>query len=255
MSKLLSIITITYQAEPYIERTLKSVISQPGFEEVEYLLIDGASKDKTLEIVGQYAQSISQIISEKDTGIYDAMNKGMRLSTGKYILFMNAGDTFAAPDTLKNILTDLEKDPDILYGEAQFVSTNGEILGTRSNLTPQKLPEHASWQDFKYGMVICHQSFIAKKAIAPNFNMKYRLSSDVDWEINCLKNASKIMKTEYPIANYLMGGASVNQLKKSWKERFEVLSSHFGLFNTLINHVFIIFRGLFFAIKQKGKYW
>lgn len=255
MSKLLSIITITYQAEPYVERTIQSVVSQNGFEQVEYLLIDGASKDGTMGIVQKYASSFSKIISERDHGIYDAMNKGLQLATGKYLLFMNAGDTFAGEDTLKNLLNDLEKDPDVLYGETQFVSTKGEILGTRSDLTPQKLPEMASWKDFKFGMVICHQSFIVKKDIAPKYNLKYRLSSDVDWEIKCLKRSKLILKTSYPIANYLMGGASVNQLKKSWTERFMVLASHFGAFNALINHVFIIFRGLIFAIKRKGKYW
>ncbi len=255
MSKKLSIITITYQAALFIERTIQSVVSQKGFEHVEYLLIDGLSKDQTMEIVQQYAPHFDHIISEKDQGIYDAMNKGIQLATGEYLLFMNAGDTFSNSDTLFNILQDLEKKPDVLYGETQFTDLNGTILGIRSELTPQVLPNRASWRDFKWGMVICHQSFIAKKSIAPLFNTNYKLSSDVDWEIKCLKNAKNSIKTDYPIANYLTGGASVNNLKKSWSERFDVLKTHFGLFPTIINHLFIIFRGLLFAIKKKGKYW
>ncbi len=255
MPKKLSIITITYQAERYVERTIQSVIMQAGFDQVEYLLIDGLSKDRTMEIVSNYSNHFAQIISEKDHGIYDAMNKGIQLASGDYLLFMNAGDTFANQDTLSKILLDLKQDPDILYGETQFTNEQGEILGTRSELTPQVLPHKASWRDFKWGMVICHQSFIAKKSIAPLFNTTYKLSSDVDWEINCLKNSKNNIRTNYPIANYLTGGASVTNLKKSWSERFEVLKTHFGLIPTIFNHVFIIFRGLAFAIKKKGKYW
>lgn len=255
MNKRLSIITITYQAEKYVERTLKSVIFQPGFEQVEYLVMDGASKDNTLEIIQKFRKHIDVLISEKDKGIYDAMNKGLKAATGDYVLFMNAGDTFATNDTLKNILLDLQKEPDVLYGETYYTNENEEIIGTRSELTPQKLPEKAKWEDFKYGMVICHQSFIAKRSIAPLYNLAYQLSSDVDWEINCLKAAKHIVKTNYPIANYLTGGASVNQLKKSWTERFDVLAKHFGILPTILHHVFIIFRGFTFAWKRKGKYW
>jgi len=255
MSKKLSIITITYQAERYVERTIQSVISQKGLEQVEFMLIDGASKDRTLEIVQQYTPHFDKIISEKDQGIYDAMNKGIRIATGDYILFLNAGDTFANNKTLEKILHDLAKEPDVLYGETQFTDEVGTILGIRSELTPQVLPEQATWKDFKWGMVICHQSFIVKRNIAPYYNLSYHLSSDVDWEINCLKKATKINKTSYPIANYLTGGTSVNNLQKSWSERFDVLRNHFGLLPTLINHLFIIFRGLLFAIKRKGKYW
>ena len=193
MSKKLSIITITYQAERYVERTIQRVISQKGLEQVEYLLIDGASKDRTLKIVQKYASYFDQIISEKDKGIYDAMNKGMRVATGEYLLFMNAGDTFADENTLEKILLDLQQAPDILYGETQFTNEEGTILGIRSELTPQILPKQATWKDFKWGMVICHQSFIVKRSIAPFYNLSYQLSSDVDWEINCLKKANHIV--------------------------------------------------------------
>jgi glycosyltransferase involved in cell wall biosynthesis len=255
MSKKLSIITITYQAELYLERTIQRVISQKGLEQIEYILVDGGSTDQTMDIVSRYKNYFHTIISEKDQGIYDAMNKGIKASTGDYLIFMNAGDCFASDQTLEKILKDLDEQPDVLYGETQYVDMKGTVLGLRSELTPQILPQQATWKDFKYGMVICHQSFIVKRSIAPLFNLQYKLSSDVDWEIKCLKIAQKIKKTDQPIANYLMGGASVTNLKKSWSERFEVLQTHFGLIPTILNHVFIIFRGLMFAIKKKGKYW
>ena len=128
-------------------------------------------------------------------------------------------------------------------------------MGKRSEATPHQLPQNLTWRDFKFGMLICHQSFICKKSIAPFFSLEYQLSSDIDWEIQCLKAANKISYMPEPICNYLMGGASVKNLKKSWLERFQVLSKHFGLVQTIMNHITIIFRGIRFAYKKGEKYW
>lgn len=251
----LSIITITYQAEAYLERTLQSVFEQDCASEIDYIVVDGASKDKTLEIINAHQSQINQVISEKDRGIYDAMNKGIALAKGDYILFLNAGDTFASAETLKILLQELDKKPDVLYGEAVFVNNEGQHLGLRSEVTPHRLPSALSWRDFRYGMLVCHQAFIAKRSISPLFDLKYKLSSDIDWEIKVLKKSNSIIKSEVPICYYLMGGASVQNLKLSWQERYEVLKSHFGLINNLFNHLIIIARGVIFAFKKQGKYW
>lgn len=251
----LSIITITYQAEAYIERTLKSVFEQGCAEEIDYIVVDGASKDRTLAIIEANKAQINQLFSEKDKGIYDAMNKGMQMAKGDYILFLNAGDTFASSSTLKNILRELEENPDVLYGEAVFVNNDGQSLGLRSEVTPHRLPTHLTWQNFRYGMLVCHQAFIAKRSLAPLFDLHYRLSSDINWEIQVLKKSQHILKSASPICTYLMGGASVQNLKRSWEERYQVLRSHFGFLPNLINHLVIIARGLIFAFKKQGKYW
>lgn len=251
----LSIITITYQAEAYIERTLKSVFEQGCAEEIDYVVVDGASKDRTLEIIEANKTQINQVISEKDKGIYDAMNKGMQLAKGEYILFLNAGDTFASATTLKTILLELGENPDVLYGEAIFVNNEGLPLGLRSEVTPHRLPSKLTWQNFRFGMLVCHQAFIAKRSIVPLFNLNYRLSSDIDWEIQVLKKSSSVVRSAAPICTYLMGGASVQNLKRSWEERYQVLKSHFGFLPNLINHLVIITRGLIFALKKQGKYW
>ena len=251
----LSIITITYQAEAYIERTLKSVFEQGCAEEIDYVVVDGASKDRTVEIIEANKSQIQSFISEKDKGIYDAMNKGMKLAKGDYILFLNAGDTFSSATTLKILLQELAKNPDVLYGEAVFVNNAGQSLGLRSEVTPHRLPTNLSWRDYQYGMLVCHQAFIAKRSIAPLFDLQYKLSADIDWEIQVLKRSSNIVKSGAPICNYLMGGASVQNLQRSWKERYQVLKSHFGTFPTLFNHLLILTRGLMFALKNQGKYW
>jgi hypothetical protein len=135
------------------------------------------------------------------------------------------------------------------------VDEAGKALGLRSEVTPHKIPKHLTWKSFQYGMVICHQSFIAKRTMAPRFDLNFRLSSDIDWEIQCLKLSSKTTQLTIPICRYLTGGASVQNLKRSWQERYLVLKRHFGLWETLWAHVNIIFRGIQFAMQKGGKYW
>ena len=255
MSAKISIITITFQAEAYIQRTLDSVHAQGHRDQFEYIIVDGNSRDQTMSLIQNASIKPDVLISEVDQGIYDAMNKGLAKATGEYVMFMNAGDEFASDDTLKTILNHLSKNPDILYSDANFVDLKRNFMGKRSEATPHQLPQNLTWRDFKFGMLICHQSFICKKSIAPFFSLEYQLSSDIDWEIQCLKAANKISYMPEPICNYLMGGASVKNLKKSWLERFQVLSKHFGLVQTIMNHITIIFRGIRFAYKKGEKYW
>ena len=255
MSAKISIITITYQAEEYLQRTLDSVHAQGNRVQFEYIIIDGNSHDQTMSIIQNGSIKPDHLISENDRGIYDAMNKGLARASGEYVMFMNAGDQFASDDTLKTILNHLSKNPDVLYSDANLVDLKGNFIGKRSEATPHQLPQNLTWRDFKFGMLICHQAFICKRSLAPDFSLKYQLSSDIDWEINCLKQAKDIKYMPEPICNYLMGGASVQNLKKSWVERFYVLSKHFGLIKTLMNHLVIIFRGIRFAYKKGEKYW
>jgi glycosyltransferase involved in cell wall biosynthesis len=255
MSAKLSIITITYQAEKYLERTIQSVLAQGNRAEIEYIIIDGASKDGTLDLIETYKSQVDQFISEPDKGIYDAMNKGLQRATGDYVIFMNAGDTFADENTVAQIFASMTSNPDVLVGDALFVDLAGNPLGLRSEVTPHKIPIKLTWESFQYGMVICHQSFIVKRSIAPLFDLSFRLSSDIDWEIQCLKLSSKTTQINIPICRYLTGGASVQNLKLSWQERYQVLQKHFGFWKTLIAHIKIITRGVQFAIKKRGKYW
>ena len=251
---LVTVVTVVFNCENFIEDTILSVVNQ-SYRNVEYIVIDGGSTDNTVKVIDRYKSHIHYWVSEYDSGIYDAMNKGMHLAKGDYILFLNAGDTFASSSTLKNILLELQKNPDVLYGEAVFVNNEGQSLGLRSEVTPHRLPSHLTLRNFRFGMLVCHQAFIAKRSIAPLFNLEYRLSSDIDWEIQVLKKSQHILKSATPICTYLMGGASVQNLKRSWEERYQVLKSHFGLIPNLLNHLIIIARGLIFAFKKQGKYW
>ncbi|MFD1817368.1 Glycosyltransferase involved in cell wall bisynthesis [Pseudarcicella hirudinis] len=250
----LSIITITYNAEKFLERTIESVINQTE-RDFEYLIIDGGSKDGTLDIIRRYGNEITNYVSEKDKGIYDAMNKGLRLAKGDYIWFMNAGDQINDIEVVRNLYNRLPENGDVYYGDTLLVDNEGNAQGLRSVITPHKLPKILTWKSFRYGMVVCHQSFIARKSIAPEYIPDHFYSADVDWEIQCLKNSKKIINLEIIVSRYLTGGFSIKNLKKSLLDRYSILKKHFGFFNTVLAHILILFRGLTFVLKKKGKYW
>jgi glycosyltransferase involved in cell wall biosynthesis len=248
----LSIITITYNAEKVIERTLMSIFKQTNLS-FEYIIIDGASTDKTLDIAKKY--KVKNVYSEPDKGIYDAMNKGLSKASGDYIWFMNAGDEIYDEHVVENLIDLMQSNADIYYSDTMIVDENNNNLGLRSEITPHKLPKTLHWQDFKYGMVVCHQSFIAKKSTCKPFLLNHHFSSDIDWEIKCLKAANTIEFVPFVLSKYLAGGFSIKNLKASLFDRFLVLKNHFGWYGTVIAHLLIILRGISFTMKFKGKYW
>ncbi|QJW91094.1 glycosyltransferase [Spirosoma taeanense] len=240
-----SIITITYNAERFLERTIESIVAQPATD-YEYIVIDGGSTDNTLTIINRYEKHITHWISEPDRGLYDAMNKGLHHAQGQYVWFMNAGDELHDPQTLPRLLERIQRSQaDVYYSDALFVRDEGQQLGIpvglRSQVTPHRLPANLSWQDMALGMKVCHQAFIAKRAIAPDYVLN-NLSADLDWEIRCLKAAATVEFLPFVLCKYLIGGLSVQQHRRSLTDRFRILVTHFGLFPTLLNHARILWR-------------
>ena len=229
----LSVITIVYNNVRDIERTLLSVINQ-SYSNLEYIVIDGGSSDGTLEILNKYEKSISTLVSEKDKGIYDAMNKGLALATGDYVLFMNSGDEIYAPDTVEKVFS-TQPDADIYYGETEMYDEDWKSLGQRRHTSPK----HFTWKDFKHGMSISHQAIYIRRAITEPYNTSYKLSSDIDWILRAAKKAKKVVNTNMYVAKYLVGGMSKKNHRKSLIERFRILSKHYGLIPNIINHAVI----------------
>ncbi|MGL5318438.1 MAG: glycosyltransferase family 2 protein [Bacteroidales bacterium] len=239
MRPLFSIITVTYNAGTLLTKTIDSVARQTCTDK-EYIIIDGASKDNTLEIIQKKSSEITNYISEPDKGIYDAMNKAFRQATGKYILFLNAGDTFHNDEVLEGIKAqiDPENEPDILYGETAITDEEGKFIAMRRLKTPEKL----HWKSFKQGMLVCHQSFLPKLEICETYNLKYRYSADFDWCIRCMKKARIIHNTHLTVSNFLEGGVSTSQRKKSLKERYEIMSHYYGTIPTALRHLWFALR-------------
>lgn len=249
MNKLLpkiSIITVVYNAEHLIEKTILSVINQ-SFTNIEFIVIDGNSSDNTINIIKKHNSKISKFISEKDNGIYDAMNKGLKLANAEYVLFLNAGDELYDPKTLESIFSK-NANADIYYGNTAIINKNGDILSDR-RLKP---PTNLSWKSLKFGMCVSHQSFIPKRLLCDFYNSQYKIAADIDWVINVLKQADSIVYTHDYISKFLEGGTSNKKRKSALIERFSIMVKHYGFFQTLLNHIYILIRFPFHLITKKG---
>ena len=237
----LSIITIVYSNVRDIERTMLSVLNQtyPG---IEYIVVDGLSNDGTLGIIMKYESRIAKFTSEKDEGIYDAMNKGLDLATGDYVIFMNSGDEFFDAETVAAVFASAD-DADIYYGETEMIDSAGLSLGQRRH----KAPKQFTWRGFNLGMSISHQAIYIKRSLIEPYDRRYHLSADIDWIIRAAKKAKKIVNINRYVAKYLVGGMSKTKHRQSLAERFDIMKRHYGLVPTIFNH-FIIAANL-------GWYW
>lgn len=266
-----TIITVTYNAEHTLERTLRSVAEQT-YPHIEHILIDGASKDRTLEIARTHGKHLANIVSEPDKGLYDAMNKGLKLATGEYVCFLNAGDKLHAADTLekvyhevqaalnpshptgeerrndakavdKAVLTHaerLEELPGVLYGHTDIVDDNGHYLGPR-HLTP---PDRLNWRSFKQGMLVCHQAFYARRDLCVTYDTTFRFSSDFDWCIRVMKQTDKLQHLPFTVCDYLQEGMTTRNHRASLIERFRLMCRHYGRCSTLCHHLWFALRAL-----------
>lgn len=253
-----SIITCTYNASEVLQRTLDSVMSQT-WGQIEHIIVDGASKDSTMAMAEAYRRRSAEeetehdiiIKSEPDRGLYDAMNKGLQLATGDYVVFLNAGDVLPTDETLENISNDVNERSDgrlpaVLYGDTNIVDNNGELLRPR-RLAP---PDNLSWRSFRHGMLVCHQAFYVRTDIAKAepYNLKYRFSADVDWCIRVMKRAEKeglpLLRLPEVVVNYLDGGMTNKNHRASLIERFNVMSHHYGLISTILMHIWFVARAV-----------
>lgn len=236
---LISIITVTYNAGKVIGKTLESLKSQ-SFGDFEHLVVDGASRDNTLALVKDAALKQSVVISEPDHGLYDAMNKGLRLAKGKYVLFLNAGDAFHSPDSLKLYASEAIKGKDIIYGDTEIVDIRGKLIAPRHLSVPSTLDRDS----FSNGMLICHQAFMVKKELAPEYDLAYSFSADYDWCVKCISKAhrGRCANLQAVTIDYLSDGLTDKNKWKSLRERFRIMQKHYGLGKTLLKHIGFLSR-------------
>ncbi len=233
---VLSVITVVFNNVKDIERTMLSVLGQT-YERLEYLVIDGKSTDGTVEVIEKYRTRLAVFITQKDAGIYDAMNKGLSKATGDYVVFMNSGDEFYKKDTVKEVFA-TAADADIYYGETEMINRQLQSLGQRRH----KAPENFTWKDFKYGMSVSHQAIFIRRKLVENYDLKYQLSSDIDWILTAAKKARKMVNVHQYVAKYLVGGISKKKHVQSLRERFAIMRKHYGLLPTVFNHLIIAFN-------------
>ncbi|MGY0156507.1 glycosyltransferase family 2 protein [Edwardsiella tarda] len=218
----ISVITVCFNAAENLEKTIKSVISQT-YEDIEYIIVDGGSTDTSLKILNRYNDHIDLIITEKDEGIYDAMNKGVSVSTGEFVIFMNAGDVFFDANAIMDLyLYSNNANADIIYGD-HITDLNDKQY--RSFAKPLN--------KIKYGMIFNHQSCMVKKTILTSHPFKTSiLSADYDFFYNAYLNKMVFLYVNRPIAIYDAFGLSSKNKGKIYKEWMRTsLTNKFNIFS------------------------
>ena len=232
-----SVITVTLNSKKTILRTLKSINNQI-FKKFEYIIIDGSSIDGTLDIIKKNLNHKKILISEKDNGIYSAMNKGILLAKGEYIIFLNSDD-WLNRNTLKNVFNFIKNNnyPDIVYGNARFYNNKKFIFESKANLP-----------NIKFNMSLLHPSIYIKKHIIKKFlfSEKYLISSDYD-QILKLYKKYKFHYYNKSLSNISLGGASSNILISS-KEFFVIQINYNGIICGILNFLIRYHYRLFFIL-------
>lgn len=201
----ISIITVTYQAAAILEKTIQSVIFQKKNDllELEYWIIDGGSTDGTLDMIQKYQSHLTGWISEKDKGIYHAMNKGISNASGDWIGFMNAGDRFEDLEVLYNLFTQVRPDAEVIYGNYH--------IEYQSFAKPKSVP--ADLSNFWQGMLLNHQSVFIKTELAKKypFDLTYRLAGDYAQLYNLYMKGRIFQYVDIFVARFADGGESAKR--------------------------------------------
>lgn len=222
-----SIITATYNSEKNIRDTIESCLQQT-YKDIEYLIIDGASTDHTVEIAKEYGGKISKLISEPDTGIYNALNKGINAATGDIIGFLHSDDIFFSNDTVSHVVEHfLKYQVDSIYGNGIYTSANNKNKVIRNWISGEFNPKKLS-----LGWMPLHPTFFVKRNIYMQYGLfeeSFRIAADYDLVLTFLKDAeiSTFYINEYLI-RMKMGGASTSasNFAKKWKEDVRVMRRH-----------------------------
>lgn len=205
----ISVVTVCYNAAETITATIKSVINQT-YKNIEYIVVDGASTDDTVDIIKQYENRITKWISEPDNGIYDAMNKGIKIATGEWINFMNAGDVFYNCEVLQKICGLLNTEYDVVYGDSIHRHSFGQGLVKCSSL-----------QNIEKSLICSHQSCFIKKKEASDklFDTRYQLAADYKMLLSCYLDGKAFCYVPEVVASVLVDeGATAEGFKKSKME-------------------------------------
>lgn len=206
-----TVVTVTYNCEQSIEKTILSVINQ-DYENIEYIIIDGKSTDRTLSIINEYKDHISHLKSEQDEGIFDAMNKGIIEASGDWIIFLNSGDLFISNDTISRIMNNKLEKYQVIYGDTAYIA-DGNFYSYKA--TPFFLKSKSYT-----GMGICHQSILVKTKIAKRlkFDINYKVAADYNMIKEIYNQGGKFFRHNEIISAIDTNGFSIQNKKIQRRE-------------------------------------
>lgn len=212
---LVSVITVVFNGEATIEQTIKSVLAQ-SYSNIEYIVIDGGSTDGTLDIIRKYENNISYWISEPDKGIYDAMNKGVSLSTGKIVALLNADDYYSSNNSISLVMNSVLSYANIIYyGDAIIQYDDLGIESFKKGLL-----------DLTKGMTLTHQSmFVCKDVYEKNglYSTNYKYAADFEFALRMYLLGIPYVYLPHPLVNFRYGSSSDKYFHKSYTEVFFII--------------------------------
>jgi putative colanic acid biosynthesis glycosyltransferase len=203
---LISVITVCYNVADELKSTINSVLKQ-GYNNIEYIVIDGGSSDGTVGVIASYDKPISDLggrlkwVSERDAGIYDAMNKGLDLSTGDWVIFMNAGDSFASETILTEVFS-IDRLSELVFGKS---------ITRYKDLSAIRYEDFETNNEYWYhSKMPNHQAIFINKSLyqSHRYDLAYKVSADTVFLRSLFDLASSIDEVEFPISNFELGGKS-----------------------------------------------
>jgi len=240
---LISIITVVFNGEEYIEQTIESVLNQT-YNNIEYIIIDADSIDETLTIIKKYENGIDYWLSEKDTGIYNAMNKAIQLSTGEFTAFINADDWYET-DSIQSVIDFILKYPSdsCFFGDVNII-----VDGKVDSVFSERLAS------YKYHMPVPHPGLFVRTSLLMQmgFDERYKIIADYDLVIKLIKKSYIFQNVNKIISNHRHGGISTTLSHRG--EHFYLLHCHFGLVFALYHHIINNYKyDLFFPVRLTKK--
>lgn len=241
---VVSIITVCLNSEKYIEKTIQCVIGQT-YPNIEYIIIDGGSTDKTLEIVKKYDDRIAKLVSEPDSGIYDAMNKGIINSTGEIINFLNSGDYLHNKDTIEKVVNAFSDRSIVgVYGNVEILNDSGnkKIRGCK-----------VTFNNLLYRR-ICHQALFVRRALFDEFGLfstAFKYSADHEFIVKSIKSyQNKFIYLDTIVAKYRDGGMSCKMMERTKIEDLKIISSNYNAFQFLLGAACCMFVILKYKLPE-----
>ena len=238
---LITVVTVVYNDVKHIEDTILSVVNQT-YPDIEYIIIDGGSTDGTVDIIRLYVDKIVNWISEPDQGVFDAMNKALKKATGDYIIFMNAGDSFADIDIVEKVVDYMKENDasDVYYGDVYRGNKRVDCIW-------KDIPFYLSKKKIR-GMNICHQSIFVKLLIAKKyyFDTSYKFAADYNMMMQIFKDGGRFQYMPLTITVYDTTGIPMVNWQQTFKEEARIC----GYANSFLYKVELVKRKLFHSFRS-----
>lgn len=222
-----TVVTVCYQAAAMLKKTLLNIVAQQ-YEPLEYIVVDGGSDDDTLSVIRRHESAITRWVSEPDGGIYDAMNKAVAMATGEWVVFMNAGDQFAADDVLSRVFSEKADGGVLTHGHTAADVIYGDVV--KGGLVKKTEPWHNA-----HRMIFCHQSALTRTDCLRrfSFDVRHRMSADFHFYKRLAKSGGRFVRVDFPIADFDTTGVSNARRSEGLKDNIQVIREVDGWYDQL----------------------